>query len=268
MSEHSGAKLYPPAGRCIYCPALIYDPNEPTRKLGDEHIIPLGIGGRDSLPDASCLDCERETSAIETECISKLFDDTRPHLGIKTRGKSKNRKSLRLHFQDGRPSQMVPKDDHPGIMMMFNFPPADIFFGSKRLGGLVGNVVMRPLVEDFRRRVIKQGNKFQFKIGGGINVETFGRMLAKIGHAYATAELGIGSFRPFLPPLIVGAPPYDDLAQFVGGAFSDEPAGTKRHELSIITMTGARNESLIVVRVRLFSDLHMPAHYVVAGTPL
>jgi hypothetical protein len=61
-------RRYAPAGFCIYCGA-----RGPSVALGQEHIVPKGLGGTLILPDASCRDCEKITGAIEQQCLRRMF---------------------------------------------------------------------------------------------------------------------------------------------------------------------------------------------------
>ncbi|MFQ5853427.1 MAG: hypothetical protein ACE5JU_22945 [Candidatus Binatia bacterium] len=56
-----GKVVYPPVGRCIYCPA--------TDDLRREHIIPFGLDGTAVLPAASCSTCARITGAFEAQVL-------------------------------------------------------------------------------------------------------------------------------------------------------------------------------------------------------
>gem|GEM_PF-1646012 len=66
------AKSYRPVGRCIYCGSPEWSAGQ-VRKLGDEHIIPEGLGGKLLLPEASCKDCEGLTSKFELEWLRSAF---------------------------------------------------------------------------------------------------------------------------------------------------------------------------------------------------
>ncbi len=55
----------------------------------------------------------------------------------------------------------------------------------------------------------------QFEVSRTLRITDFARLLAKIAHSYAVAELGFGAFHSFLPPLILGESL--NLPDFVGG---------------------------------------------------
>ena len=102
-------------------------------------------------------------------------------------------------------------------------------------------------------------------------------MLAKIGHAYAVSQLGLAGFAPCLPDFVFGRPsrltPPPGPGDLISGTEAAEPPGTSRHEISLRLEPNtlaypreyAEKKTIITVRIRLFSDLGVPAHYVLAG---
>jgi hypothetical protein len=260
---------YGPIGRCIYCLSDVYSEQEPHRKLGTEHIIAEGIGGELLLPEASCKRCEKITSGIETKCINALFNSGRPHLPF-THGKSQLSRRTQASAKIGRQGKNIklPLDKHPGSIMMFNFDVAEEISGLIRnKSKFDGQIKFAGVTSDFQIRVRKLGG-LQIRLGGGITAEPFGRMLAKIAHAYTVAEIGLSSFEPCLRPCIIGSPPFDNiLKRFVGSALLEEPRGKQNHEIELLKRTGYYGQELFVVRIRLFAKFGMPSHYVVSGNP-
>jgi hypothetical protein len=234
--------------------------------LGDEHIIPLSIGGSLILSEASCKRCERITSQLEDRCTKTLFDYARPHLDIRARKQKKPRTHAYVDSHTAEQTK-VPIENHPGTIRMFKFAVPGILLGLGPNEDFPGHFILRPVVTDFRHRVIRGGNQFRFQIGSKVVEELFRRMLAKIGHAYAVAELGLGGFQPFLPNLILGEAAHSS-SYLVGGGLLDEPRTCERHQIEINRQTGINGQKLVVVRIRIFGDLDMPSHYVVAGTEL
>ena len=92
----------------------------------------------------------------------------------------------------------------------------------------------------------------------------FARLIAKIGFAYAVAELGRDAFSPLVTDIILGNS--DDYFLTVGGSWdilSAIPGGDHTTDISMtfITPTKAR----VMVDVRLFSQAETPAYHVVVG---
>jgi hypothetical protein len=88
-------------------------------------------------------------------------------------------------------------------------------------------------------------------------------MLAKIAHAYAVAELGLGSFSPFLSQIITSAD-LSNRAQYIGGLADSEPKSNGLHELSIDSHTCAR-PNIVAVRLRLLASLEAPTYFLAVG---
>lgn len=262
-------KVYSPVGSCIYCGGKQYSKTDRLAKLGDEHIIPLAFGGNLLLPDASCNECERITSALETHCIEQMVRNTREHLGLRARRHRRNRKHLPVNVDRGSGPETVrvPLEEHPAALFMFSFEPPRLLYGILDPdGGFAGKVTIRPMTGDLGKRADKLGGKVNLIARGGFDALLFGRTLAKIAHSFAVAELGLRGFRPLLNDLILGKPTRH-AAQFVGGVLSPEPKAQERNEISINRLSGVRQD-YHVVRLRLFADLEMPTYEIVAGEPV
>lgn len=91
----------------------------------------------------------------------------------------------------------------------------------------------------------------------GVNVSKQARMLAKIAHAYAVAEVGFGNFYPVLPPYILGtAESSQDLLNFVGDWDLPTDASTEKHNISLHRVLMSDQNYYWTVRLRLFA--HKP----------
>jgi len=262
-------KRYPAVGQCIYCDAKEYRQGNTIVKLGDEHIIPAAFQGNLELPEASCQKCERITSRVETHCIEQMVRNTREHLGLRARRHKRNRTVLPVSVDRGSGAETVrvPVSEHPAALFMFSFDPPRLLLGLPDAeGGFAGRVTIRPMAADLGLRADRLGGKVNLIHRGGFDAPTFGRMLAKIAHSFAVAELGLGGFRPLLKEAILGKP-VRHLSQLVGGAFAPESAGTERNEISI-SLLSAVHRDYHVVSLRLFADLDMPNYLIIAGEPL
>jgi hypothetical protein len=262
-------KVYNPVGHCIYCGEPHYVKTDPLAKLGDEHIIAAAFDGNLVLPEASCQECERTTSGLETHCIEQMVRNTREHLGLRARRHRRNRKHLPVSVDRGSGPETVrvPVADHPAALFMFSFEPPRLLYGvPDPEGGFAGKIVIRPMTADLGTRADRLGGKVNLIARGGFDAPLFGRMLAKIAHSFAVAELGLNGFRPLLNDLILGKPTRH-AAQFVGGVLTPEPKGQERNEISISQISGVWRD-YHVVRLRLFADLEMPTYEIVVGEPL
>jgi hypothetical protein len=251
---------YDPVGRCIYCGAA-------GGRLTAEHIIPESLGGMLILPAASCDACAVETGAFEGRCAGRMFRGPRRVLGLpqKNRGSKRKRKPDVFSVKaDGR-SVKVEAHEFPGMLIMFAFDPPGILVNAQPTENFAGRLSIQQLpgfADRFSRMRGKHGFKDQITLPVEGDAADHGRLLAKIAHAYAVAELGVEGFRPFLTSIILNRPPLH-IGHYVGGLFGDSPKGDDLHE--ILVGHEFWGDTHVVVEIQLFSDRAMPKYVVVAG---
>src|SRR4051794_27690090 len=90
LSKMLRARTYPAVGRCIYCDAQLGD-----AVLTTEHIIPESLGGMLVLPEASCTDCQKFTSAFEGINAGRLFKPIRRQFRFPSKGRGRARNTAR-----------------------------------------------------------------------------------------------------------------------------------------------------------------------------
>jgi hypothetical protein len=260
---------YPPVGRCIY-----HDGGDWVGRLTLEHVIPEGLGGKLELPDATCDACAKITSAMEGQNAGRLFRPIRRQLNFPSKGRGKARREARRQEQfvvriDGK-KRYIPTAEYPGLLLSFVFPLPTALLGIqpdyRSFAGGVSLATLPGFGERLNALRTKYGQNVEFPNFG--SAELVGRLLAKIGHAYAVAELGYGSFRPYLLGIIRDHDPML-MHHVVGSAVGELPAGDDLHEIAILPPGQIGDPKLVVVRVRLFANVQgMPAHYVIAGERL
>jgi hypothetical protein len=98
------------------------------------------------------------------------------------------------------------------------------------------------------------------------------RFLAKIAHAWTVAKIGIDSFEPCLPNIILAEPPSkpEDVLQFVGGGIEFPPIPRELRPTHTLYDIALGTEQIFgvkhtVVAIRLFSSLPVPTYQVVTG---
>ena len=112
--------------------------------------------------------------------------------------------------------------------------------------------------------------RFQEQNAVGIHLDGYSwvRMLAKIAHGYAVAELGLKGFLPALPDLILGRNPR--LSGYLIGRCPVPPAIPDNPPLLMIEMRCASigKRRFVAVNMRLFADLggETPVYTVIAGS--
>lgn len=91
----------------------------------------------------------------------------------------------------------------------------------------------------------------------------FFRLLAKVAHAFAVAELGPDAFEPSLIPLIRDGVTSNAM-KYVGGMRQEEPPSTRLHELALIPWSGHLRD-IVTVKVRLLAAIGTPTYFIVVG---
>jgi hypothetical protein len=100
------------------------------------------------------------------------------------------------------------------------------------------------------------------------DMNRFARVLAKIAHSLAAAEIRIENFDPLLPELILGRAP--ELASYFIGEWTDPydqspPATPSLHEVSL-GMQPLERRWLAAVRIKLFAaQENTPVYKVIVG---
>ena len=214
-----------------------------------------------TIERASCAFCADETGAFEGHaCLGMLPMRRQMRFPQKRRGAKdrERRKAERFVLMLDNNRVKVPIEEFPALLMSLVFPFPGILLGQKPEDKpLTGGVYSAELVEGFGEKLNRVKAKYRANSIGIMGIEPrkrgeeddYGRMLAKIGHSYATAELGCGNFHPFLV--------HASLEK-------DSPLSNDLREILLDdTVPGA--EPFVVVKVRLFANRNTPTHYIVVG---
>ncbi|UVC08978.1 hypothetical protein IHQ71_28355 [Rhizobium sp. TH2] len=244
---------YPAVGRCIYCGATEYS-SDTDRQLAEEHIIPFGLNGDLVIPQASCRACERITGRDDALLLRGMLLAPRIQMAFRSREPRKLPKALPVFSQSNRKT-MIDVEDYPSTILMLRYPAPPILSAQKE-----------PLFTDlWVKRFPFDVGKLRRKYGiddfapGSHDSYSFKRVLAKIAHGYAVAELGLDGFEAILSERIRDR--NDFFHDCVGGAGIEE-IPDRLHSLSI----EPRGESdFVVVRIHLLCFLGTPVYRVVVG---
>ena len=257
------ARTYSPVGHCIYCGSM--------EKLSDEHIVPLGLGGRLVLPKASCPECNERTSRLERTCLRTMYGPLRMMYGLPTRRKSSRPDSLQLKVKRTETSEWeyiaVPQERYP---FLITFP---YFEAPGALTALSESVAAGPVAQRFWIRgaspqynfselcqsLTEELGIYSLMPESKADVSAFCSLLAKIALAYTVAENRVVAHGTKLANIALGAD-MQHCRHYIGSLRQDEPATDLLHELSIGDHT---RESSILVRLRLLAKLGTPTYFVV-----
>ena len=259
-------QVYTPLGRCLYC--------DNKDELGKEHVIAKSLGGRRILPRASCRACGTMTSEFERTVARTMFGPMRMYFDIESRRRDERPDHLplkvKLRADDEWSFINVERKIYPFLIL---FPLLSI---PRELSGrsIEGDQLAKCAsfwtraasfqsgVHEHLEMLAQSLNVAAIMPEGRADVDAFVRMLAKIGHAFATAELENKSFRPSTIEIIRNAKASNAL-QFVGGSPHDEPQGSTLHEIDFAYVR--HDPTLVLVRIRLFAVLGAPSYFVAAG---
>ena len=236
--------------------------------MTEEHILPDGLGGRHTIPRASCRTCQKIINEeVEQYCQRELFGNARFHFGLRSSKRSRRKRPRpRLKIVVGRESgefeSIYPDEDElPVILVIPAFPPPTILRDEPAPETFQGaNWIYQP---EPMRSVLKRFSTDRI-LSPVIRPALFARLIAKIGHAHGTAHLG-DAFDPVLPPLILGK--HRSWLEYVGGNLVLPPVDESLvHQLSLLNATRETDgKQFAVAGIRLFAGLGAPLHYAVLG---
>jgi hypothetical protein len=202
-----------------------------------------------------------------------MFGNLRARLDMRERrrqGKRKTRSdSQTIRFGrsvDGRfvdtHSVQVSNLDIPIIVIGFVLNPPTLLTGQEVDPNSVNGKLWTKVENESFNRLVKDGHGFKI---GSFNATAFCRMLAKIAHGFASAELGLCNFEPLLPDLILGRT--TKFHHLIGGPGRIADADTNGgHRLRLEVMRSAVDgKHYHAVNIQLFAPLGAPEYYVLVG---
>jgi hypothetical protein len=191
-------------------------------------------------------------------------------MSIRRKKKKKSPKQFHISTlrKDGYAEKVaLSAAEHPSTLFLYQFGPPDFISGLPPVELIreakPWSYIAHPK-KDLENLFAKFGTSRIFL--GEFNAGLFCRMLAKIAHAFAVADLGNGRFKPYLADLISGRT--NTPSYWVGGS-KELPARTQfLHQLSveyIRKLDDVADRLYLVVHIRLFANLGAPQYCVVVG---
>ena len=249
-------KTYNPIKQCVYCGATRFA-SDSKRDLAPEHIIPLGLNGDLIIPEASCRSCERITGRQESIMLKGALQGIRCFLNFRTRNPKDRPKVLPL-FWGTNGKTLVDVNDFPAVFFFIRLSLPRILGGPQE-----GTII--PVLHLLRMDINLIKRKYGLKefATPSTDVQAFFRMLAKIGHSFAVAELGLDSFKPSLVEYILSKDYLPRLDSHIGGSPEEALITNELHEIEIYK--DELYPDLTIVRIRLFAKYGGPPYLVVVG---
>ncbi len=247
---------YPRVGYCIYCGS--------TEDLRREHIIPFGLGGTATLPEASCKNCERITGQFEGNVLRGSMWPARTLSGIRSRrpGDAPSTYPLTIVRNGVTKEVQLPVEEYPVLLPMPIFKPPGYLTGEAQGTGINVIGIDTLCFENNPQDVGKRLGASEIKVSARRDKPTdFARMLAKIGYSFTVATVGREKIKEnYVVPMILGQD--EHFGTWVGTIESGNIFPSLLHRLKI-TLQGEGN--LIVTEVQLFAQAPGPTYGVVVG---
>lgn len=249
---------YEPVGRCIYCGR--------TNDLRNEHILPFGLSGTATLPDASCGECATITGRLEQKVLRGPMWAVRAYRGLRSRTKHKDapEKFGLTVVKGGKENNIeVPIDDYPILLHFPIFSPPgelspDDYSSGIRIRGL-HTLSFGPKPEETARKL----GATTVKLVQRSEPVAFARMIAKIAYSWAVAEKKVAKLdgEPCVLSAILGTT--DDIGRWVWtlAGFQDNREGV----LHYIALHEDFEKGLLIAEVCLFGDSQAPRYGVILG---
>lgn len=258
---------YAAADVCIYCGSTV--------GLSDEHIIPLGLGGRLILPKASCATCREATSKFERICLHTMYGPLRLLYDLPTRRKGDRPETLPLKVKRTQDHDWeytpVAQERFPFLITFPQFDLPGALTGaaeSAAAGPVTTRLWIRGASPSHNFEELLQDLTLQLRVHSLMpeskaDVPAFCSLLAKIGHAFAVAETGVRSFSSPVARYATGSE-LSRCLHYIGSRSEDEAPSASLHEVSFLDPLP---DGSLVVRIRLLARLGTPTYFVIIGKP-
>jgi len=182
-------------------------------------------------------------------------------MGFKSRHKNRpsHMRAVSVNDKGALESRMIPSEKIPMAAFMFRFEPPGIITGRPRNPGFYARQWHLNDREKLDKLLIEEGvdNLAVSKM----NPHIFARMLAKIAHSFAVAEIGLDNFTPFLQKMIIEG--IETPSYYVGGDFTVPPA---ERDGAMHWVRLQPDDNYLVATIRLFAPLGAPLYHIIVGT--
>ncbi len=253
-----GPTFFPSKGVCIYCGAA-------SVQLSDEHIVPLSLGGVHVIRQASCLTCADITKRFEQRVARDLWGDARISYDAPSRRK-KERPGAILMSDSENPGKTieVPAREYPAGFIFYKMGPPGLLVGLTEDTDTSKLWTMVVVSDDQRRNTFIKASTKELRIQFRHVPYEFGQLLAKIAYCQILTQLHPSDFNPICLPYILGIK--TNVSHIVGGG-SENPSPIPGTGYSLVPSAFVieENRLLLMVKVRLYSDLYSPEYQVVVG---
>lgn len=194
--------------QCIYC-------GEKTALLTNEHIVPFALHGEWVLVKASCEKCQKITSKFERNVCKSFLPSPRSLLKFPTRRIHPSKFQITLEKENGEEIIYIPVEEYGGVISFLTFQPPAFFNTHPYENGIT--IVANQLCRIGGMGILELAKKYNARavtFNCSYSPTDFARMIAKIAFGFAVAKYGLGNFKPYVLPAILGQK--DDIGMWVG----------------------------------------------------
>jgi hypothetical protein len=244
-------------GACIYC-------GRNDVPLTDEHVVPLSLGGKHVLQDASCPLCADITKKFEQDVAREMWGDARNSYNAPSRRKKLRKTHIRLTDpEDPGRRVKVPYSEYPAAMIFYKMNRAGLLEGMPDTVDMSARWQLTAIHDDLKAKEFEK--RFGVKLTSKFRhvPDSFARLIAKIAYCHTLCVLHPGDFRPICLPYIL-----DDKCNpsyVVGGSFDiAEPNLDKGYVLGTVGFADS-DRLMLLAEIRLFANLHTPTYHAVVG---
>jgi len=207
------------------------------------------------------------TSAFEARYTKQSIGIFREVIGAPTKRPRKRKNNVGLWLADRVDGEIRPlgrKQDWdvdlvPGLYIALTMPLPTIISGAENTETLDCQLWTWGSYDPEFFSGLQEGGSVHV---GSIHPESFLRMLAKIAHCFAVAELGISAFAPLLLDTIKGNEPVSN--RLIGCRHEEVPPSDALHEIRVDWVEGERGR-LLVCSLRLFCATGSPRYLIAVG---
>ena len=240
--------------------------------LRTEQVIPRSLGGDLELHRSICKACAEITAGLERSVSRQMFGRMKLALDrpVRERPGRASEHALQVHI-DGQEQAILLTESLP----LASAPALPVF----RVPGILRGVPPSEGLTFSLERARAAADSI-------VPIGSFARMLAKIAHASAVHQFGLGAFDALLPEIITGKSSYPSY--LVGGvgrlAEPDRPNDMPRFEdgthrvvfetAAVQSTTTFADQSMAIheykylcATLQLFRPVHNPLYLVVVGIP-
>lgn len=198
--------------KCIYCGS-----NGP--ELTDEHVIPYALNGQYILKKASCPQCQKITSAFESNILKHNWGDFRKGVGFNTRNKrKKNEIGVQIKDKNGEEKTLfLPKEKQIVYIILPEYEVPGYILDKNNTGiKVVGTTHFSRCPNMSVKEFIEKYDISEFIFSSTYSYSDLPRLLMKIAYGMAVFQYGYDCFEEnyVLPYILDKDKP--GLGDFVG----------------------------------------------------